>query len=241
MKKDYDNLLNTYIRYADDFDLNNDNFAGFNIFLLSYSLLRGNIIKYDDFLKLFEKLLNKSIEFYNTHSSNEVLTLYKNVNYSTDLLKLLLDRKTQSDNILDDSFKLKAVKPIINKMNISFTLFSSSLNDLIDNLDNGSICIEYEIASPYIIIKNKSLYGDGESIYGKRAKFLTEEDKINYEPLLSIFGCNSASHRNDFISISNNNIKIKSIYFPKTFDDSNIEIIKKIIDDKNIKLCRLDN
>ncbi|WP_241210504.1 hypothetical protein, partial [Brachyspira hampsonii] len=55
LKKDYDSLLNTYFRYIDNFDLNHHNFASYNIFLLSYTLLKANIIKYNDFLNLFEK------------------------------------------------------------------------------------------------------------------------------------------------------------------------------------------
>ena len=41
--------------------------------------------------------------------------------------------------------------------------------------------------------------------------------------------------------LNNNNIKIKSIYFPKNFDDSNIEIIRRIINDESIKLCKENN
>ncbi|WP_241883742.1 hypothetical protein, partial [Brachyspira hyodysenteriae] len=63
-------LLNTYQRYIDNFDLKEDNFASYNIFLLSYTLLKGNIIKYNDFLNLFEKSLNKTIAFHNIHKNN---------------------------------------------------------------------------------------------------------------------------------------------------------------------------
>ena len=245
LKKDYDLLLNTYNRYIDNFDLREDNFASYNIFLLSYTLLKGNIIKYNDFLDLFEKSLNKTIEFHNIHKNNSYYNLYKNINYNTDTLKLLLDKKIETENIFNilestiDSGKFTAIKPVIEnfnkKMNIDFSSFSSSIKNLDDD---NIICIEYE-ASDSIIIKTKN-YNEEEKIYGKTAKFITKEDNIHYDTLLSIFSYNSEDY--DYRAIlNNNNIKIKIIYFPKNFDDSNIEIIRRIINDESIKLCKENN
>ncbi|WP_039954079.1 hypothetical protein [Brachyspira hampsonii] len=119
-------------------------------------------------------------------------------------------------------------------MNINLSSFSSSIN----NLENNIICLEYETQDS-IIIKTKNR-NEEENIYGKTAKFITKEDNIHYDTLLSIFSYNSENKSDDYRVIFNN-IKIKNIYFPKNFDDSNIEIIRRIINDESIKLCKLEN
>ncbi|WP_039954080.1 hypothetical protein [Brachyspira hampsonii] len=66
--------------------------------------------------------LNKTIEFHNIHKTNSSYTLYKNINYNTDTLKLLLDKKTETENILNilentiDAGKFAAIKPVIENL-----------------------------------------------------------------------------------------------------------------------------
>ena len=159
LKKDYYLLLNTYSRYIDNFDLNNDNFASYNVFLLSYTLLKKNIISYDDFLSLFEKSLNKSIEHYNIHNKYDGRSLYKYMTYDTNSLKLIFESKIESNNLYDmltnlmEHNKLKSIKTIIDKIKISsFSLYNNSI------LDNNTLCIEYQSSSDNTVVLDSKYY-----------------------------------------------------------------------------------
>ncbi|MDO7019935.1 hypothetical protein Q5M86_04005, partial [Brachyspira innocens] len=182
---------------------------------------------------LFDKLFNKSIEFYKAHNTQNTLSLYKSMEYNTDLLKLLFENRAEYknayealENILDDN-KLKAIKPSIEKIKLY------SFEKSIDNLNSKTICIEYE-AEDAVIIDN--IHDD--KVYGKNAKFITKDDDIKYESLLYIF----ASEENNILkAILLKSPSIKAIYFSNDFDDEDIEIIKRIINNDNIKLYKSDN
>ena len=173
--------------------------------------------------------------------SDKSFKLYKNIDYTTDSLKILLYKKAEITNaykLLEntiESSKLKAVKPVIEKIK------AASFNNYINNLNNSNMCIEYEAENAVLM---NALYYNKDSVYGKIAKFISKEDNINYETLLSMFAYKSEYNDYDSIAIINNDaedIKIKSIYFSNEFDDSDIEIIRRIINDDNIKLFKLEN
>ena len=164
--------------------------------------------------------------------------------YNTDLFKLLFESRADSVNSADilknliDNNKLKAIKPIIEKIKISsFSLY----NNL--TLDDNTVCIEYQ-SNNTIILDSK--YYNKDNIYGKNAKFMIKDEFYSYDSIISIFSYKSDddSNYNDYyraVLNSDSAFKIKSVYFSSDFDNSNIEIIRRIISNNNIKLYKMNS
>ena len=122
LKKDYSSILQTYHKYLDNYNSDN-NFASYNIFLLSFTLLSKRLIKYNDFLALFEKSIiksiNKSINRSNIENNN-ISSLYEIMEYDINALKLILENKIKFKSCKEflknklSEKQLKAIEPIIN-------------------------------------------------------------------------------------------------------------------------------
>lgn len=152
--------------------------------------------------------------------------------------------------------QLKAIEPIINKLKIfSFYSNNSNINNIFSHNENKNndktktICIEYYLPNlnnnSIAIIENSD--NINEDIYGKQAKFIKKD--IEYNSLLSMFSCNIESkngnydllfYKNDFDNLDNFlKLKVKAIYLPSNFDESDIKLIKCILENNDIKLYKI--
>ncbi|WP_353955165.1 hypothetical protein [uncultured Brachyspira sp.] len=212
---------------------------------MSYNLLTKRLIKYNDFLILFEKCLIKSIEnnSYN-NDINNISSIYEIMEYDIETLKLILENKINFKNskeLLKDKLnekQLKAIEPIINK--IKLFSFNSKIKNISD-YGNNTICIEYYFSklNSVSIIKNSD---NNKEIYGKQAKFITED--IKYDSLISIFSDNKKAYDFNILFLIKENIekfgglKVKAIYLPNNCDEFDIKLIKCILNNDDIKLYK---
>ena len=100
------------------------------------------------------------------------------------------------------------------------------------NLNNNAIAI----------IKNSD--NNNKDIYGKRAKFIKEY--MEYNSLISMFSDNIESKNGDYNLLFYKDslynfleLKVKAIYLPSNFDESDIKLIKLILEGKDIKLYKI--
>ena len=228
LKNDYPSIVETYLKY-----LENNSLASYSIFLLSYSLLANKKISYNDFLTIIDKCLERSI-IYKNYSK----TIYQTFKYDTNTLKTIFENKIQfcdSNNILKDNFTenhLRALKPILERTNI--ISFYKSIDD-IHNWNSDDICVEYELLDSNICIAHKN---DNIDVYGKKAKFLSSNENIEYGNLLSIF----YKDRDKIVSYKKElELKVKAVYLSYSFDDSDINLMKCILKNENIKLYKMNN
>ena len=228
LKNDYFSIVETYLKY-----LENNSLASYNIFLLSYSLLANKKINYNDFLKLSDKCLEKSITY-----TNYSKTIYQTLKYDTNTLKTIFENRIQfcdSNTILKDKFTenhLRALKPILEKTNI--ISFYKSIDD-IHNWNSDDICVEYELLDSNICIAYRN---DNTNVYGKKAKFLLSNENIEYGNLLSIF----YKDRDKIVSYKKElQLKVKAVYLSYSFDDSDINLMRCILKNENIKLYKMNN
>ena len=228
LKNDYPSIVETYLKY-----LENNSLASYSIFLLSYSLLANKKISYNDFLKLADKCLEKSITY-----TNYTKTIYQTFKYDTNTLKTIFENRIQFEDIntiLKDNFTenhLRALKPILEKTDI--ISFYKNIDD-INNWNTDTVCVEYELLDSNICIINDN---NNIDVYGKKAKFLSSNEDIEYGNLLSIF----YKDRDKIISYKKElQLKVKAVYLSYSFDDSDINLMKCILKNENIKLYKMNN
>ena len=110
-------------------------------------------------------------------------------------------------------------------------------------LDNNTLCIEYQSSSDNTVVLDSKYYNK-DSIYGKNAKFLIKDETGTYDSIVSMFAYKSYDSNYDdyYRAVLNDDsvFKIKSIYFSNDFDNSNIEIIRRIINNDDIKLYKMN-
>ena len=139
--------------------------------------------------------------------------------------------------------QIKAIEPIINKLKI-FSFYSNNSNiDGILSYNDKNVCIEYFFPklnnNAIAIIENSD--NDYKDIYGKRAEFIKED--MEYNSLLSMFSSSIDNKNGDYnlLFYKDNflELEVKAIYLPNNFDESDIKLIKCILDGKNIKLYKI--